>query len=134
MKPTIVAFLACLLPLAGCGATPSSDISMTLVVRDVYPLDLYGGDCKLKAPDIHELVIEAERPDRSKSYAQGQSLPPRARKFEGGCEAPGVRVRVPAADEYVVSVATEDEGSDPREPLIPDRLLGRDGATVVIYY
>jgi len=108
---------------------------MTLVVRDVYPLDLYDGACQLKAPDIHELVIEAERPDGSKSYGQGQSLPARASKFAGGCEAPGVRVRVPAADEYTVGIATDDqEVVEPHGPLVPDRLLGRDGATVFIYY
>jgi hypothetical protein len=161
MKPTMVLMVAGFLLVAGCGhyegtapsdpavdieapnasarKAPAKEISFTIVIRDVLPLDIYDDECRLDElpagqllqPPEHELIVAAgfDVDGRVESYA----VPKVASPIAGGCETPGVRVRMPAAEYYSAGVASAGQGIEDPGPAFPHTFHIWDGGTVVIF-
>ncbi len=81
-------------------------VTMTLVVRDILPLDIFDASCRLvdRGGPPKRLMIGSWARGGGILFQAFYEMPRRAKRVQIGCEAPGVVVHVPYQDEYVAFV------------------------------
>lgn len=106
--------------------------TLRVIVRDVDQSDVYDENCRLFAPpsatpewfskfgDKLEVSPAGTDPGKNASHST-LALPVNARKVRDGCEAPGLLVTMPYAEEYSAEVVPMVGNGilDPNKPIYP---------------
>lgn len=113
------------------------DKTLTLVYRDVPPLDGYDQQCRYLGADFPEsqalvVSIEDDGGNVDPLFSAGYRMPRQAHWVNGACQTNGIVVHVPEAKQYWVGTEGEGRGSySPDMPVTP-HIFSCDCNTLVV--